>query len=338
MSAQVYSFIELIINIAKEESGVFNETVGNVEDQETLGGRKMALNQSLSLMTPTQQAKALALVENTYIWLELWQKNAPDEAYTLIKGTYEEEWKPQDIEAFKALDIRRELAVTVVEGTDIPRTQREMEDRFLMAVNFGLFVEPNMLPLQIRAHIIKAVLGLDFDIGNYQAYQRLAHRRYEVLTQEMSALEPNEAFTIVPDATGFPIRSLRPEIIASIMQDPRTMPRDTDEHLVFIEFYTDRLNGLAGAKQPDEVMIAACEQMISAHRAYSAAKAVQANAVANIAASTGQPQPQPGEDPGQGQSAPPNQSQSQSKAPSPNAPHQGLAPEQSSRPPQLGRM
>jgi hypothetical protein len=293
MSQHAFQFIQFIIEIAKEESGVFNETVGNVEDQETLGGRKMALNQSLSLMTPTQQAKALALVENTYIWLELWQRYAPDEAYTLIKGTYEEEWKPQDIAAFKALDIRRELAVTVLDGTDIPRTQREMEERFLMAVNFGLFQEPNPLPVQIRAHIIKSVLGIDFDIGNYEAYKRLAHRRYEVLKQELEILEPNEAFTIIPEPmTGFPVRRLRPEITASMMQDPRTAPRDTDEHLVFIEFYTDRINGLAGAKEPDEVLIAACEEMISAHRAYVAAKAAQATAAGNIAGSAGAPQPQ----------------------------------------------
>jgi predicted RNA-binding Zn-ribbon protein involved in translation (DUF1610 family) len=305
MSQHVFNFIQFIIEIAKEESGVFDETVGNTEAKETLGGRKMALNQSLSLMTPTQQSKALALVENTYIWLELWQKYAPDEAYTLIKGTFEEEWKPQDIEAFKALDIRRELAITIVEGTDIPRTQREMEERFLMAVNFGLFAEPNPLPIQIRAHIVKSVLGIDFDIGNYAAYKRLAHRRYEVLTQELEILEPNEAFTILPDAQGFPTRQLRPEILASMMQDPRTAPRDTDEHLVFIEFYTDRINGLAGAKEPDEVLIAACEAMISAHRAFTAMKATQANIVAGIAQNAAQPT-QPQLPPGEGQ-----QSQSQ---------------------------
>jgi hypothetical protein len=242
---------------------------------------------------------------------------------TLIKGTFEEEWKPQDIEAFKALDIRRELAVTVVEGTDIPRTQREQEERFMMAVQFGLFQEPNVLPLQIRSHIIKSVLGLDFDIGNYAAYKRLAHRRFEVLGQELEGIPPNEAFTITPDQQGFPQRTLRPEIIASIMQDPRTMPRDTDEHLVFIEFYTDRINALAGAKQPDEVLIAACEAMISAHRAYTAAKAVQASAVQGIAANTGSTLGQPPQLPPAGESGGPpsgNAPPSSASAPTPSAP------------------
>ena len=120
LSSATKEMVQLIIDIAKEESGIFNETVGNVETtDETLGGRQIALTQSLSLMTPTQQAKAQAFCEQDYQWLELWQRYAPDEAYMLIKGTFEEEWKPQDIEAYRALDIRKELTITVVEGTDI---------------------------------------------------------------------------------------------------------------------------------------------------------------------------------------------------------------------------
>lgn len=291
LGAAVYNFIQLIIEIAKEESGVYNETVGNTENQETLGGRKIALSQSLNLMTPTQQNKGETLVEQCYVWLELWQKNAPDEAFALIKGTFEEEWKPLDIQAFRELDIRRELIATIVEGTDIPRTQTEMEQRYFAAVQMGLFMEPNPLPVEVRAKIIKGVLGIDMDIGNYEAYKRLAARRYEFLKQELQIVTPQEALTIVPDPTGFPVRKLRPEIIASIAQDPRTAPRGTDAHLVFIEFYTDQINGLAGSDQPDEVLIAACEEEISMHRAFVAGAAVQGATVQGIADQAGNPQP-----------------------------------------------
>lgn len=288
LGAAVYQLIQFIIEIAKEESGVFNETVGNVEsDTETLGGRRMALTQSLSLMTPTQQAKAVAFIDQEYVWLELVKKYAPDEFFMLIKGTFEEEWKPQDIEAFRALDISNELFISVVEGTDMPKMQQEMEQRFMVAVQLGLFTEPNQLPLPIRNHIVKSVLGIDFDIANYSAYKRLAEQRYKNLRKELDGLMPNDAFTIVPDpATGFPTRSLRPEIVASIAQDPRTAPRGTDEHLTFIEYYTDQINGLAGASAPDEVMIAVLEKEIDMHRAYLAATVTQASAVQGVADNT----------------------------------------------------
>lgn len=289
LANSIQYFIELIIAIAKEESGVFNETVGNVETtDETLGGRKIALTQSLSLMTPTQRAKAIAMIEFDYQALELWQRHAPDEAFHLIKGTFEEEWKPQDIEAFKGLDIRRELFVTIVEGTDVPRTQVELEQRFMTALAAGLFNEPNPLPLQIRSHVVKSVLGIDFDLGNYTAFKRLAARRYENICQEIEMLAPNEAFTILPDPmTGFPIRQLRPEIVASIAQDVRTAPRQTDDHLVAIEYFKDRLNALAGAKEPNEILIAVCERYIDMSRAFLAASAVQASTIEGMANAAG---------------------------------------------------
>lgn len=313
LSADVYNFIQMIIDIAKEESGIFNETVGNVDqNDETLGGRQMALSQSLGLMTPTMQAKAIAQIEATFVWLELWQKHAPDEAFELIKGTFEEEWKAEDIKAFKELDIRRELMVLVVDGTDIPRTQRELEERFFTAVQMGLFMEPNPLPIQLRSHIVKSVLGIDMDISNYGAQKRLAAKRYQAMKTELEVLNPNEAFTLVPDMTGMPVQQLRPEIVASLMQDPRTKPRQTDEHLVFIEFYIDQINGLAGAEQPNEILIAGCEMMVSAARSFTATNAVQASAVAGIAENAGasvngamNPEPLPPGEAGASQGAPP---------------------------------
>lgn len=288
----VYQFVQLIISIAKEESGVFNETVGNVEDSETLGGRKMALGQSLSLMTPSQQNKGQTLREQYYVWLELWQQNAPDEAYQLIKGTYEEEWKPQDIKAFKELNIRQELDIAVVEGTDIPRTLTEMEERYMAALNLGMFDPASPLPLQIRQEIVKRVLGIDMDVGNYDANKRAAARRFEFIKTESERLVPSEAFTIMPDPmSGLPTRKLNPMIMASLMQDPRTKVREDDEHLVFIEFWIDKINGLAGADQPDEVLIEMLEETKAMHRAMVTAKTAQMNAAMGFAQQAGMPPP-----------------------------------------------
>lgn len=283
LSTAVYQLIKLIIDIAKEESGVFDEMVGNSQQQETLGGREMMLNQGLGLMTPIQQSKGLTMIESVYQWLEMFQADAPDEAFTLLKGTFEEEWKPQDIEAFRKLDIRREIFISVVPGSDKPRTQGEMEQRFMVAVNMGLFAEPNQLPLDIRSHIVKSVLGIDYDIGNYHASRRVAARRYTAMKREIAGLEPNDAFTIQMDINNIPQRVLRPEIVASLAQSPDTMLYQTDDHLTFISYYTDQLNGLIGAKEPDEVLIAVINKQIDGHRAILAASNVQAQNAAAMA-------------------------------------------------------
>lgn len=288
LGSAVYSFIELIIQIAKEESGVFNETVGNVENTETLGGRKLALNQSLSLMTPTQQNKGAAMVETTYVWLELWQKHAPDEAYNHIKGSFEEEWKPQDIQAFRDLDVRRDLNVTVVEGTDIPRTLTEMEQRYMAAVTLGMFDQNSPIPIQYRSQIVRGVLGIDMDIENYDANKRLCASRYRRMRDELAALTPTEAITVEPDPmTALPVRVLRPEIKASLLSDARTAPRMTDSHLVMIEYWTDQVHGLAAMDEPNEPLIMAIDLMIDAHRQMIAATGAIDNAAAGAVNAAG---------------------------------------------------
>ncbi len=284
MSAAVYNFVQMIIDIAKETSGIFNETVGNVgTSTETLGGREMALNQSLGLMTPTQQAKAFAIVELAYCWIKLVQKYAPDEAFILFKGTFNEEFKADDIRILRETDIDNEMLIKIVQGTDIPKTQLEMEQKFIAAMNFGLFMEPNQMPLEIRNYVIKQVLGIDYDIGNFSASKRIAARRFDVIKEELAMFAPQDALTVIEDASGFPVESLRPEIISSIQQDPRTKIRDTDDHLSMIGYWTDELNGQIGAKDQDVVLTYAIELMITMHRAALAGAMAQAQAAQGVA-------------------------------------------------------
>lgn len=290
----IWQIIEMIIQVSKEMSGIFNETVGNVDNQETLGGRRMALQQSLGLQTPPIQSKAAAKVEFNYLRAELWQKYAPIEAYSLLKGTFDEEWKLSDILAFKSINLREELAQDIVEGTDIPRTPMEMESRYAAALQLGLFDPNNPVPGQVRAYIVKSVLGIDFDVDNYDAYRRVAAKRFEIIRQSCEAFVPEEAFEIMMDETGFPKQILRPEISMAIGMHASTKVRSTDQHLVFIEYYTDRLNGLLGAKELDEVLIAALEFVIDLHRAQLAAAAAQLSAVQNV---VGGGPTQPGQEP-----------------------------------------
>lgn len=285
----IWQIIDMIIQISKEMSGIFNETVGNVDNQETLGGRRMALQQSLGLQTPPIQSKAAAKVELNYVRAELWQKFAPIEAYSLIKGTFDEEWKLSDILAFKSINLRDELAQDIVEGTDIPRTPLEMESRYMAALEMGLFDPASPVPGQIRAYIVKSVLGIDFDVDNYDAYRRVAAKRYDIIRQSCEAFSAEEAFEIMMDENGMPKQILRPEISMAIGMHPSTKVRSTDQHLVFIEYYVDRLNGLLGAKELDEVLIAAIEFEIDMHRAQVAASAAQLSAVQNAVNPQGQP-------------------------------------------------
>jgi hypothetical protein len=267
LSGQVDKFIGLIIEIAKEASGVTNELTGNLQDTETLGARRIALQQATGLQSPTLQSKGEGMVNLAQTWLKLFQAKANDEAFSLIKGTFEEEWKEQDILAFRELDIDNELFVRVVEGTDIPKTPLEMENRFMVAVQMGLFDDANPLPVEVRAYIVKSVLGINYDVSNFNAMKRLAERRYQIVENEIALFSDDEAVIIAPDANGFPSRQLQPELVAALQQDPQMQVRATDDHLVFLNYYTDKLNGVLGRQEPNEALILAIESLIGGHRA-----------------------------------------------------------------------
>lgn len=291
-------FVQLIIAISKEESGVFDETVGNVNPQnQTKGGRELAVNQSLSLMTPTQKAKKHGKIAWARMMLKLWQRFMPEEAYRLVKGTYEDEWKPQDVEAFKALDIDTEVLIDAIEGTDIPKHRSDYEQRYFAAVQMGMFNEPNPLPLEVRVKIIKTLGLVDVDIENYDADRRLAARRKDAIMETLDGYAQtlggyDQLIVIVPDPAtitpenpvGLPKRALHQDVKLTIAQDPRTKVCMEDRHLTFIGYYTDQLKGLRGAKVPKEHQIFALEDAIDSHRAMTAATVAQAASAEGVVA------------------------------------------------------
>ncbi|MEQ1924136.1 MAG: hypothetical protein ABL952_16665, partial [Pyrinomonadaceae bacterium] len=288
-SSLVDIFVQLIIQISKEESGVFDETVGNTNQQnQTAKGREIAVNQSLGLMTPVVKSTKDGIIALARMLLKLWQRHMPDEAYRLVKGTYEDEWKPQDIEQFKALDIARDIKIDAIEGTDVPRTRSEYEQRYFAAVNMGMFDPANPIPLDIRVKIIKTLGLTDVDIDNYEADRRLAARRKDAMKSLMEdAAKATGGYdklieivvdpaTITPEnQTGLPKRVLVKDLKLMVAQDPRTKVCMEDNHLTFIGYYTDQLKGLRGSKEPREPDIMLLEDAIDSHRAMIAATSAQ---------------------------------------------------------------
>lgn len=283
-------FINLIIQIAKEESGIFDETVGSNNSQnQTAAGRATALNQSLNLMTPTQKAKKEGKIAWTRVILKLWQ-TMPDEAFVLIKGTYEEEWKAADIAAFKAMDIDRELVIKAVEGTDVPKTRPQQLVNFQIAAGMGLLAPNPAIDPELQQYILKNVLGIDFDMNNLEADRRLAARRLEAMHEitdgmaKQAGLGYDQLIDVATDpATGAPTRKLHADILMTYAQDLRTKVRQEDNHAAFAGFYIDQLKGVTGGREPREVDVLILENALDMHNQMIAEKA-RTEALANTMA------------------------------------------------------
>jgi hypothetical protein len=285
------AFVEMIVTIVKEESGVYDEVTGaGDQHNKTKGGREVALNRSLGLQLPQMQAKGQGLVNWTYQILEHAQE-MEDHFFLLFTDEDEEEWTNDDIENFRNTDIRKELNVSVVEGSDVPRTREELEEAYLIAIQEGLFDPANPTPVDIRSIILK-IRGIDYDLDDFDANQRVANIRYDNIKRVLLDADPSSAIIMTPvidPATGMPSvqidpqtqqpgepllqPSLHPKIINDLMTNPLTQVQEfADNHFVFIQFFKRKLFGVIGSRQINPVLMLGLNLYITAHRGYIAAE------------------------------------------------------------------
>lgn len=282
------AFLQLCLATAKEESGVYDETVGNTDSSnKTARGRELAINQSLGLLGVTQKAKKLGKVKFFRNVLRLWQQK-PDECFRCLAGIYEDGVTPTDIEDFKSLKLDKDVQISAVQGADIPKSTPDMFNAYQIALQLGLFIKDNPLSLEHRQYIVRNVLGLPIDLENYEADRRIASERVSAIKriiqskgQELAA-EGFDVLTVDFNEFQQPEKVLHPDIVAAISVDPQTQITTFDNHTVCIEYYNNQLKGLVVAKQRNEPLISALRTQIKLHGEIMKITAMQEMASGNM--------------------------------------------------------
>lgn len=329
LSQTVQQFIELILEIVKEETQVFDSTVGNEDPtNRTASGRQLAANNNLRMHTSTTKSKGEALIKFAYIVCELMQ-GMNDEFFKLFEDQDEDEWGAVDLDAIRSCDIRKELKIAVVDGSDIPRTREDMEEGFLAALQLGLFDPQSPMPLDVRETILKT-RGINYDLEEGEANRRIADTMYQRIKDEIEAFGEDQVIIMAPPppdpSTGQPIMGVssadgavqsdtppeqpapimipqcNPTLIQELFSNPLTQPQDfLHNAFVFIKFFKEKLYGLYAQKHPNVPLMMVLLQYLSAYRGIVASQlAAAAMAQQGAATPPGQPGDQssgPGEPP-----------------------------------------
>lgn len=299
LPSSMSEFVQMLISIIKEETGVYDEQTGAGSSyNRTKGGRELALDRSLGLQLPQMQSKGRGLREFAYRYLEHAQE-MDDAFFTLFIDENEEEWTDVDIEQFRKTDIRKEINISVTEGSDVPRTREELEEAYLAAIAEGLFDPNNPTPVDIRAIILK-IRGINYDLQDQDANLRVANTRYENIRKKLMAVNPGDAIVMMPtpdpaDPTGAtplmvqgePVMQpqLDPRLLQALMTEPDTQPQEfADNHFIFIDFFKKKLYGVIGAKSINPVLVLGINAYIAAHRGYVAADLAKQMALSGGAA------------------------------------------------------
>lgn len=312
--ASEMALVQTFIDIAKEESGVFDETVGNTDPgNKTLGGRELAINRSLGLLGVTQKGKKLGKIAAFREIGGFWQRK-PDEAFESLRGIYEDSITPQDIEDFRQLDLKRDVRITEVQGSDVPKNAPDQVHLYQLAISLGLFMKDSPIPLEHRQFILRQVLGLPIDLENYEADRRLAAKRVEIIQaiikqkrEELSLMQ--EPILVIGEGKfQQPTKTLHPQILNAIAVHPQTEVTEFDNHLVLIDYYDNQLKGLRVSRDINEPIIQALQAQMEQHKLIAQQMAMQEfaqnNLMTNAATIASDPNLQPDGQPVMQQSPP----------------------------------
>lgn len=299
----VDNFVEIVITITKEESGVYDETVGagNTTNQ-TASGRQVALSRSLGLQLPSNQAKGDGMCEWAYQALQLCADSAEDEFYMQFIEEDEEEWTATDLAAIRAANIRKQFRIAVVDGSDIPNTREDLEEAYLIAIQSGLFDPASPTPFDVRQALLD-IRGIDYDLEDAKKNERIAKRRYTRLKEIIASFPENERVIFAPlpvdpmmppPATEEeaiqrmqPVPQINPELVNLIASDSVTQIRDgIDAHFIYVKFYKDKVLGLIQQDKPDEVLLMILMEIISQHRGMIAAQMAAQQNIQSLSGAT----------------------------------------------------
>lgn len=239
---------------------------------ETYGGQRLKRQAALGLLAPSQQSKAKAKVAWFKQQLKIAQTTWPAERFEYLRSRFGEEWKEQDIQAFLDADLDRVLKLGYAEGSEVPTTLVEREQRmgaFLMQLIQALPVlaDPsNPYAADVRRLLAKYadMAGVDYDLGDSEGDERLAKARYDEIRRGLAEL----------GGQGFPPE----ELTVLVLSHPRLAVTPKEDHEAHVEFWSDRQRALLADEEPDYMLAALCQEMINLHDAALAAPMVEAAA------------------------------------------------------------
>lgn len=244
--------LKMIMELAPTIGAPQPAAAGAPSPGEPYAAQLLQKQSSLGKLSPSQQSKARAkkewFVQQACIAQDTW----PPEKFEYLRTRLGEEWKEEDIEAFLNCDIRRDIEVDYVLGTEVPTSQVERElklNNLISQVGPLLSVNPNLLPPEVVSEWLQSQ-GIDHDFNNTEAEDRLCTSRLETIKEGMRTLgskyEP-------------------PQLIAIILQHPQLQVLPKEDHKTAVEFFTDQQVAAMTEANPDQVYITILQSMIERH-------------------------------------------------------------------------
>lgn len=260
----------------------------------TFGGQALRSRNADQLLVPNLQGVAVMMVGWAYDQGDILQNFMAPEGLLDYGLRWGEEWDRDHVEAFYALDLERDVTITHVQGSEIPETRFEREERLRADIANG-FVQMNP---ELEAKFIQSAGFEDVDPQNTESNRRLAEKRFsglkEGISDELEALyqelEPGmidpETGERAMDETGLPV----PNPIVVQLSAQMIVSTYTENHEQMIEFWSDKVRSLNSSTSDQSMLLTAlCELMVTKHVQGQVMVALQTNNMTAMVQAAGIP-------------------------------------------------
>jgi hypothetical protein len=259
MSSDMYFIWSSLISEGGQEIGGTPKAVTGQGDpkQRTLGGQALLAQRGLSLLIPSQKSAGQALKRFARQQLKLAQRYWGTEQIKRTLSRVDQSWEEQDVEAFRAMDIDRDLTYKIVEGSDIPVTFAEKEARVGNAIATGILWNPQ-IPVELRQQVARFA-NIDFDPDNIERERR---HQSQVLRKikEACAYVEKQGIGYVQTEAGI---ELNPLAIDRILSLPGLEILPRSENLKFAKQYFDNeIVAQHTSEHPDQLLLAVLERRV----------------------------------------------------------------------------
>lgn len=260
MSGEPMQMFNTIVAGVSSVSQVTPALQGQSQPNEPYHAQLLQRQQSLGLLAPAELSKARVKMAWAVRQLKMAQENWTREDTDLYLKL-NPEWTEDDIHAFLDMDIKNDLIVSFVEGSEIPRSliERELELRQLVTDIQALSaIQPGVIGPDVLLAVLSQLAqssNIELDVNNMESAEHLAQVRYEKLRVLVEGEEVPVEFAeeAAQEMMGQPIIQL-------LMR-----PNMQENHAVQIEFYSDKMTDESSKDEPNYFLIACLKIMCQWH-------------------------------------------------------------------------
>jgi hypothetical protein len=164
----------------QEVMGIPDVVLGqDTAEDKTFGGQALRSRNALGLLTPKTQSTARA----KELWLghqlKLIQKFYSPESLKQFGARSGNEWLDDEVQAFFQADIEKAISISYIEGTEVPESRYDKQQRLRMDIGAGF------IPLtpELQAQLANESNYDAPDINNYDSNLRLFEKRFRFVSE-----------------------------------------------------------------------------------------------------------------------------------------------------------